>query len=158
MREDHTAYETALSALNEYIASHAMRHTPEREMLLEKVCAFHQPFTAEQLCTVSRELHISTGTVYNALSLFVLAGILHVNKREYGQVASEYQLMIPRRSYTQLICTKCGRVAEFHDKALERLIQTRKYSNFTLRNYGLNVYGECKVCRRSKTSRKKEKA
>ena len=150
MKEHRLTYETALALLNDYIAKHSMRHTAEREMVLEQVCGMQQPFTADQLAEECQKIQISRGTVYNTLSLLVLARILYVKKREHGQAASEYELMTSRRSYARFVCSKCGREVEFHDKAIDRLIVTRRYTNFVVQHYGLTVYGECKTCRRKK--------
>lgn len=93
--------------------------------------------------------HISTGSVYNALNLFVDAEIVRVYDRGYGQTVTEYELnTAASRSHMQLICRKCGRRANFYDKAIMRLIAERKYPNFNMQNYTLVVYGECKICRR----------
>ena len=64
----------------------------------------------------------------------------------------EYELIGSGVVRMEVICRKCGRVTEIHDKAITRLVQERKYSNFTPQQYSLFVYGECKVCRRLKKS------
>ena len=68
-----------------------------------------------------------------------------------GKAATEYEVITGEHHRMEIICQKCGRVAEIQDKAIARLIKERKYSNFTLQHYSLFVYGECKICRRHKS-------
>ena len=149
MKEEEALYKAALERLGDYIKTHDMRASVVREMVLAQACLLKQPFTAAQLEEACKTEHISTGTVYNALNLFVEAEIVKVYDRGYGQTVTEYELCTAAsRSHMQLICRKCGRRANFYDKAIMRLIAERKYPNFNMQNYTLVVYGECKICRR----------
>lgn len=143
-------HNAALRQLNAYLRAHEMRPSKVRDMVLAQICNLPQPFTAEQLVTACREERISVGTVYNALNLFVLAQILQLHDRQRGRMASEYELIVGSAMRMQVVCTKCGRVTEMHDKAIERLIKERKYANFNLQHVSLFVYGECKLCRKQK--------
>ena len=127
-----------------------MRPSVVRNAVLEQACYLPQPFTAKQLVEVCKEQRISIGTVYNSLNLFISAQILHATERQRGKMATEYELITGNQHHMQIICQKCGRVSDIQDRAIARLIQERKYSNFTLQHYSLFVYGECKVCRRLK--------
>lgn len=141
-------YKAALTRLNAYIGEHEMRVSRVREMVLEQVCLLPQPFTADRLAKACMAERISVGTVYNALDLFLSAQILHASKRQRGKAATEYELITSRQTRMQIICQRCGRVSEIHDKAIERLVQERKYSNFNASHFSVFVYGECKHCRR----------
>lgn len=125
-----------------------MRPTAERRMVLEQVCQLPQPFTAEQLIEVCSEQRISVGTVYNTLNLFISARILHAIERQRGKAATEYELIIGSQARMIVICERCGRQTELHDKAIDRLVRERRYSNFKMQHFSLFVYGECKICRR----------
>ena len=140
-------YETALERLNAYIKANNMRRSVVREMILEQVCLLPQPFTADQLTKACAAERISVGSVYNVLDVFVQAQILHAINRQRGRTAIEYELTMVTRNRIQVICGRCHRVTSFHDKAIEHLIQTRKYTNFNPAHYTLFVYGECKHCR-----------
>lgn len=142
------AYASASERLSRYVKDHNMRPSAVRNIVLEQACALHQPFTAEQLIAVCATERISVGTVYNSLDLFVKANILRGAQRQRGHIATEYELICDNSKHMQYICTNCGRVVDFNDKAIARLIEERKYSNLNLHSYSLIVYGECKVCRR----------
>jgi len=125
-----------------------MRPSAVRNMVLEQVCLLHQPFTAEQLIAVCAPERISVGTVYNALGLFVQADILRGLQRQRGHIQTEYELIQDSAKHMQFICKNCGRTVDFNDKAIARLIEERKYTNFNLLSYSLIIYGECKTCRK----------
>lgn len=133
-----------------------MRVSAVRNKVLEIICHMEQPFLAEQLVKNCQSERISVATVYNALNLFILAQILHANERQWGRISTEYELITDNTPRMQLICTKCGRVSEFTDKAMARLVAEKKYSNFDWHHFSLFVYGECKVCRPKRKKRKAE--
>lgn len=131
-----------------------MRPSSVRKIVLEQICQLPQPFTAEQLVEACQDERVSVGSIYNALNLFVLAQILHVTNRQRGKNAMEYELSVGSPARMHVVCTECGRVTEIHDKAIASLIQERKYSNFLMNNFSLNVYGVCKRCPKKKKNNK----
>ena len=141
------SYSSASTQLRRYLLDNDKRPTKVRNMVLEQVCQLPQPFTARQLLDACAAEHISVGTVYNALDLFIDAQIIHATNRQRGKAATEYELITGTANRMQIVCKKCGRTADFADPAITRMIKERKYSNFTIQNYSLIVYGECKVCR-----------
>lgn len=155
MKEEEALYKGALESLSAYVKTHGMRASVVREMVLAQACLLKQPFTAALLEEACKTEHISTGTVYNALNLFIEAEIVKVYDRGYGQTVTEYEVTnTASRSHMQIICRKCGRRAGFYDKALMRMINERKYVNFNMQNYTLVVYGECKICRKLAVKKK----
>lgn len=146
-------YRAALLALSNYVKTHGMRPSSVRNMVLELICQLPQPFTAQQLVKACEPEHISVATVYNVLELLVDAQILHVSNRQRGKTNNEYELIVLPRPRMQVVCLKCGRVTDIQDKAIERLVEERKYTNFEMQRFSLFIYGECRTCRRR---RKKE--
>jgi Fe2+ or Zn2+ uptake regulation protein len=141
-------YDNALAMLHRYMEEHNMRNSPVREMVLNEICQMPQPFTAEHLQQVCSEDHISAGTVYNALRLFLGIGILHAIKRQRGNTSVEYELVCEKRTRMQVICEKCGRITSFHDKAIDTLVQSSRRTNFIMDHFVLTLYGECKKCKK----------
>ena len=142
------SYNAALERLCRYVREQEKRPSKVRNMVLAQVCQLAQPFTAEQLSKACEQDRISVGTVYNALTLFVDAGIVRAITRQRGKAATEYELITGSASRFLMICKKCGRTVELSDKAIARLIKERKYSNFNIQHFSLFVYGECKICRK----------
>lgn len=144
-------YKAAQDKLDAYVRQQPeMRDSKVRNMVLEKVLSLPQPFTAEQLIEVCKEERISVGTVYNSLNIFILAQILQAIDRTRGKVVTMYELITTKTTtHMQIVCTRCGRETEFHDKAIGRLLQNRTYANFKMKRIAVIVYGECKICRRT---------
>lgn len=156
MKEENEIYQAAQAQLEAYVIKHKMRHSQVRNMVLEQVCQLPQPFTAAQLEEACKAERISTGTVYNVLHLLIEASLVKIYDRGVGQTVTEYELITDAsRSHMQVICRKCGRRTFFYDKAIQRMVTERQYSNFNLQNYSLVVYGECKICRRLAVMRHK---
>jgi len=149
------AYKVALERLNTYIREHKMRPSKERSLILTKICQLPQPFTAEQLTEVCQKEDVSRATVYNTLKLFLLAQILCSIKREHGSTFTKYEI-ITGLVRMQTVCTRCGKVTEFHDKAIASMLFDRVYSNYVTKRLSITVYGECKICR-SLVKAKKQK-
>ena len=137
-----------MDRLAAYIRANGMRPSAVRKMILKQVCGLPQPFLAKQLEEACLAERISVGSVYNALDLFIKADILRATKRQRGKAATEYELALGSPVRMMVVCQRCGRRTEFNDKAIDRLVRERKYSNFNLQQYSLVVYGECKVCRK----------
>ena len=86
----------AKASLNDYILSNKLRHTPEREFLLELIYSIDNHFDVDDLhkLVLKSKFNLSKATLYNSLELFVDAGIVirhHINKstsiyeKAYGQ-------------------------------------------------------------------------
>lgn len=142
-------YEKALAVLDEYIRAHNMRHTLERERLLKIMAEVNKPiFTVHDIDSKRKDQHISVPTLYNSLNLFVSARILYKLERTHGVQQEQYKWALDARSSMRVICTRCGREANFNDQAVDRILHDRKYANFIPAHFSLYVYGVCKTCRR----------
>ena len=146
----------AKERLSQYLKSNNLRESDVRNMVVEAVCSLSQPFTAEQLVEACASQQISVGTVYNTLNLLVKAQVLHATERQRGCKAREYELITGSLVRMREICETCGKAIDYHDKATERLILDRKYSNFSMHHFTLFVYGECKRCRDKREKREKK--
>lgn len=142
-------YEKALAMLDEYIREHNLRHTLERETLLKIMTDVKKPiFTVHDIDEKRKEQHISVPTLYNSLNLFVSARILYKLQRTHGVQVEQYKWALDAKDNLRVICTRCGREANFTDQAVQRILHDRKYANFIPAHFSLCVYGVCKTCRR----------
>ena len=134
--------------LNEYIEANHMRHTSERLMVLRHVCELPQPFTAEQAVAACQVDRLSRSGVYNILQTLLSARVLHSLNKQYGLSEAQYELTVTTNNHMQIICHRCGRVADFREVAISNIISERRFSNFNAQHFSLYVYGTCKTCRR----------
>ena len=142
-------YEQASGVLDNYIREHNLRHTLERKRLLKIIADINKPvFTVHDIDAKRKDAHISVPTMYNSLNLFVSAQILYKLERTQGVQVEQYKWALDAKSTMRVICTRCGREANFTDKAVLRILHERKYANFLPAHFSLYVYGVCKTCRR----------
>ena len=142
-----TSYSSAVEQLCAYLDEHGMRHTREREVILEKVCDL-RCFSVEQVRNVLTEMTISRATIYNTLDVLQRAGIIHRLDKEFGVRAGQYEVVQANASHIQIICQRCGRVSEVRDTTINRMLADKRFTNFNPQRFSLYIYGTCKVCRR----------
>ena len=135
-----------------------MRHTPEREIVLQLVFELPPFFTAKELESACKNERLTRGTVYNTLELLVSAQILRGVQRLNGNHGTEYEIIVDDQPHMWVMCQKCGRIFDMKDKAIERIILERKYANFEASHFSLVVYGQCKTCRPMRSGRYTRKA
>lgn len=150
MASANRSYDIALARLNAYIKAKKLRASTTRNKVLEKICRLRQPFTAEQLTEACAEEIVSLATIYNALTLFVSAQIIHASHRQRGSTVTEYELITGSSNRLQIICTTCGKKSNFHDNAIERQIKEHQFYKFDYQHFSLFVYGECNTCKKKK--------
>ena len=130
-----------------YLDERQLRHTPERFAILEAVCKL-QRFTIDELRASLAELVISRATIYNTLSLFEDAKLIHRLSKEFGVRTAQYELVKSSESSVRIICQRCGRVGIVKDPTINRMLADKRWSNFVPDHFSLYVFGNCKVCRR----------
>ena len=147
-------YRKAYDQLCAYMDEHNLRHTAERFSILSSICTL-QRFTVDDLRYALTGITISRATVYNTLELMEEAGIIRHIEKEYGVRAGQYELTCLRTSSVQIICERCGRISEVKDSTISRMLQDKKFTNFTPERFSLYIYGHCKACRRKLLKSKK---
>lgn len=142
-------YEEAVEVMKKYLYSHRLRCTPERLQILRQICRYRNHFTAEQLeKDMQEQLHLSTATIYNTLQMLGTCGILRRLEAQPGMRFAEYEVVCGRTRSMRFVCTRCGREVTFKNKPIENILIDKRFSNFDMTSYSLNVYGTCKSCRR----------
>ena len=138
--------------LREHIARHNMKHTRQRELILETFIRTGGHVSAEDLYNkVSKEdTSIGLATVYRTLNLLCECGI--AQQREFGEGHTLYEIVQDYKHHDHLICTKCGRIIEFEECNIELLQEKVAQDNgFTIYMHKLEIYGLCADCRESGT-------
>ncbi|MCM1034146.1 MAG: transcriptional repressor [Paludibacter sp.] len=144
-----TLYEDAAVRLREYLKDNGLRCTPERLFLLKQICSYKRNFTAELLIKdMQSVVRVSTGTVYNTLDLLCACHIIRKLSLQHKVRVVEYELLRGNAHTMRFVCTNCGRMVDFKDKAIENILKGKRFSNFVMNDFSLSVYGTCKICRR----------
>lgn len=136
-----------LEIFRAFLKASGRRITGERLAVFEEIFAQHGHLDAETLYRSmrARGLGIGRATVYRNLELLVECGL--VRKYRLGRRRYLYEHLHPGQQHDHLVCTACGRVAEFISpgiRALQREIC--KAHGFVADEHTLQISGLCRDC------------
>ncbi len=134
-----------LEQLNAYIEAHKMRHTYERERVLEHILTIDGHFTIQSLHQEMDAISpISRGSVYNTIELFLNIGI--VVRHPFPGTEVQYEATQRAMTHHHRVCVACGAVKEFSDQKFSRAIKNRTFASFQKQFHSVYLYGLCKKC------------
>ncbi len=140
------ANELEQKALARFLESNSLKHTKQREAILDAFLEAGGHVTGEDLYQSIRERypHIGYTTVYRSLKLFVDAGL--AEERHFDDGVTRYE--IEHEHHDHLVCTRCGKILEFESAEIERA-QKEIADNlgFTVLRHRHELYGYCSACR-----------
>ena len=137
------------ASLQQALRNHGFKLTRARRALLQVLGQASVHLKAADLHRAVRAIDPSVGlaSVYRTLNLLSRLGLLrlvHTNHRHrhYAQATHEHA--------HHLLCNDCGRVVEFSDCQVERLIKTlARRTRFVIEEHSIELYGRCPDCRRA---------
>ena len=134
-------------ALASYLEDHNLKHTKQREAILDVFLEIRGHITAEALSNSVRELHPSIGftTVYRTMKLLCDAGL--AIERHFDDGAARYE--IEHEHHDHLVCTRCGKIVEFECAMIEQAQdEIGKRYGFRLLRHRHELYGHCPDCQK----------
>ncbi len=132
--------------LTRYLETHGLKHTRQREVIVETFSKLTDHVSMEELLRQVRaqDSRIGTATLYRTLKLLVAAGLATAHK--FGE-ATVYEPAAARPHHDHLICTCCGRIVEFENEAIEALQdKVARRHGFRVHRHKMELYGECSDC------------
>lgn len=139
------AYELERAALAKYLESHSLKHTVQRDLILEAFLDAKGHITAED---VHQSVRLKSGTigyttVYRTLKLLVEAGI--AQERHFGDGLARYE--VEHEHHDHLVCISCGKIIEFECETIEvRQEEIAASYKFKLLRHRHELYGHCESC------------
>jgi Fur family ferric uptake transcriptional regulator len=133
-----------------YLRANRLRHSQQRELILDTFLSMPPHLTAEDL---HREVSgidpgIGLSTVYRTLRLFCDAGL--AKQRHFQEGRSCFEQAVETRHHDHLICTTCGEIVEFECQEIEDLqLQMARKHGFTLTRHRLELFGLCSACQKA---------
>lgn len=104
----------------------------------------HQSAEDVYRALIGEDVEIGLATVYRVLTQFEQAGILIRSQFDGGKAVFELN---DGDHHDHMICTNCGKVAEFTDVEIEKRQQKiAKENNFLLESHTMMLYGICSDC------------
>lgn len=137
----------AREELDDYLTRQGLKHTRQRDVILEAFLASEGHITSEQLYEHVRSDHpeIGAATVYRTLKLLVDAGIANASTFQEGVTVYEHQ----PRHHDHLICLGCGEIVEFECDEIERKqVEIAELHGFRLTRHRLHLFGYCASCQK----------
>jgi len=140
------ANELEKKALAAYLDSHSLKHTRQREAILDVFLSAKGHITGEELHARVREASPGIGytTVYRTMKLLCDAGL--AMERHFDDGVTRYE--IEHEHHDHLVCVKCGKIVEFEcsmiESAQDRIVN--EYG-FRLLRHRHELYGHCPKCR-----------
>ena len=140
------ANEVERRSLARYLEEHNLKHTKQREAILDVFLGAKGHITSENLYQKVREAHPHIGytTVYRTMKLLCDAGL--ANEQHFDDGVTRYE--IQHEHHDHLVCTRCGTIIEF-DCAMIESAQERiaKGYDFRVLRHRHELYGHCTNCR-----------
>jgi Fur family ferric uptake transcriptional regulator len=138
-----------LERFRRYLRDHRQPVTRQRDRIAELVLSSDQHLSVEDIERLlkARGEAVALATIYRTLDALVQSGL--VRAQDFGEGFRRYEPMPAQAHHEHLICTRCGRVEEFANERLERMLPliADEYG-FRPERHRVEVYGVCRDCQR----------
>jgi Fur family transcriptional regulator, ferric uptake regulator len=137
-----------LERFRRHLREHHQPVTRQRDLVAQIVFHSSDHLSVEG---IRRELQqmgerVGLATVYRTPDLLVESGL--VRAHEFGQGFKRYEPMADQTHHEHLICEDCGRVVEFANERVERMLPVLADEHgFQHRRHRVEIYGICRSCR-----------
>jgi Fur family ferric uptake transcriptional regulator len=140
----------ALAAFRRYLSDRTLPATQQRLAVASVVLDAADHLSAEDVSrrVEKRDVAVGLATVYRTLDLLVASGL--VQQRDFGEGFRRYEPVAPGQAHEHCICSACGKVMEFSNDRLERMIALlAEEAEFRPHHHRLEVFGLCRECQQS---------
>ena len=141
---------SALATFRHYLGDRSLPATHQRLAVAAVVLDAADHLSAEDVAQRVEQRGVAVGlaTVYRTLDLLVASGL--VQERDFGERFRRYEPVAPGQLHEHCICTMCGRVMEFSNDRLERMIALlAEEVEFRPHHHHLEVFGLCRECQQA---------
>lgn len=131
-----------------WLREHRFPVTRPRELVAEVIFTSEDHLSVEGIERRLRERgeHVGTATVYRTLDVMVQSGL--VRAHDFGEGFKRYEPMPADAHHEHLVCLRCGRVTEFSNERLERMLHfVADEFQFQHQRHSIELYGLCRECR-----------
>jgi Fur family ferric uptake transcriptional regulator len=135
----------------EVLAEAGHRASAPRQEVIEAVASLGCSVTAREVSDLLRERGSGVGlaSIYRALDLLERLGL--IKRFDVGEGIARYEPAHPGgEHHHHVVCDTCGKVEQFEDSALERVIHRLSDKvSFEVAAHDVTLHGECPDCLRS---------
>ena len=136
-----------LERFRRYLRDHRQPVTRQRDLIAEAVFTSEDHLSVDAIQRWLREHRerVGTATVYRTLDLLVESGL--VKALDFGEGFRRYEPMPTAANHGHLICLRCGRVDEFAQERLERMLPViADEHSFQHQRHQVEIFGLCHDC------------
>ncbi|MBA3495910.1 MAG: transcriptional repressor [Gemmatimonadota bacterium] len=136
-----------LERFRRYLREHRQPVTRQRDLVAQTVFLSDDHPSVEGIRRALKERgeHVGTATVYRTLEVLVESGL--VRAQDFGEGFKRYEPMPAQADHEHLICERCGRVVEFQNDRLERMLPIiADEHGFQHQRHRVEIYGVCREC------------
>jgi len=137
-----------LERFRRYLREHRQPVTRQRDLVARIVFLSDDHPSVDGIRRALRERgeRVGTATVYRTLEVLVESGL--VRAQDFGEGFRRYEPVPGQADHEHLICERCGRVVEFQNERLERMLPViADEHGFQHRRQRVEIYGVCRECR-----------
>lgn len=139
-----------LQELRRYLADHNLPATQQRLAVAEVVFFAGEHLSAEEVArrVAQQGVTVGTATIYRTLDLLVRSGL--AKEHDFGEGFKRYEPLASGQTHEHCICSSCGKVKEFSNDRLERMIALlAEEVEFRPHRHRLEIYGLCRSCQQA---------
>ncbi|MEO8031152.1 MAG: Fur family transcriptional regulator [Gemmatimonadota bacterium] len=139
--------EALLERFRRHLRDHRQPVTRQRELLAEIVLYSGEHLSADAIIRRLEEKghRVGTATVYRTLDLLVQSGVARAH--DFGEGFRRYEPTRGQSDHEHLICARCGKVEEFTNERLERMLPViADEHHFQHQRHRVEVFGLCQSC------------
>lgn len=138
-----------LERFRRYLRDHHQPVTRQRDLVAQVVFLSEEHLSVDEIIRLLKERDeaVGTATVYRTLEVLVESGL--VRAHDFGEGFKRYEPMPAQTHHEHLICERCGRVVEFQNVQLERMLPIiADEHEFLHQRHRVEIHGLCRECRR----------
>jgi Fur family ferric uptake transcriptional regulator len=150
MAEPGTAAPELLERFHRWLRERHYPITGPRDRVAEVVFESEAHLSVDDILRRLREHgeRVGTATVYRSLEILVRSGL--VRAHDFGEGYKRYEAVPSAAPHGHLICTRCGKVAEFSTERFDRLLPiVADEHDFQHHRHRVEIHGLCRECRQA---------
>jgi len=147
----------AREKFEKFVAQEGLRHTEQRDKVLDTFLATERHVTVQELYDLVRRRHKGIGyaTVARTVKLMRDSGVCR--QVDFGEGALRYEHKYGHDHHDHLICVSCGRFEEIYSPKLEEIQhELVKKHGYVQKSHKLDIFGFCPRCAKEDTRKRSE--
>lgn len=131
-----------------YLRDNGYLVTRQRRRIAEIIFSSNGHLSVEDIQNLLRQKKISASiaSIYRTLDVLIKSNL--VVQHRFGKRFKRFEAVQKDKHHDHLICTRCGKVLEFKNEAIEDLqSKVARDNDFVITNHKLDIYGYCSKCR-----------